>query len=73
MKRTLCKICGIVLKPGVSAEVQINGCKEKDQMLTVVCTMCSSSKSFVLNSKYDMWLDNPRSVVETIPEKKAEE
>lgn len=67
MKRTLCKGCGVVLKPTQSASLDIkteqNG---KTQVCEVVCSICQRKKRFVLNKNYDLWFDNPKSIKDTI-------
>lgn len=67
VKRSLCKRCGIVLVVGSSALLEVlseqNG---KTETCQIECLHCRSVRRFVVNPKYDMWLDNPKAVKETI-------
>lgn len=67
MKRTICKRCGLVFVPGVSADLNIvteqNG---KTKVCKVECSKCSFTKRFVLNKNYNVWVDDERSIKEKI-------
>lgn len=64
MKRKICKTCKQILIPGTSgAELNITG---KDNVCEIRCTNCAAKKIFNVNPAYKMWLDDPRSIVETI-------
>lgn len=67
MKRTICKQCGLVLKPGISAELTIeNECRDDINSCLIKCDKCSAIKRFVVNPKYDLWLDNQESINEVL-------
>lgn len=67
MKRTICKQCGLILKPGVSAELNIRDeHNEKTNLCEIKCRKCNSTKRFVVNPKYNLWLDAKESVNEVI-------
>lgn len=63
VKRTICKRCGLILKPGISAELNINLEVNKRRVCEIRCLKCFAVKRFVMNPKYDLWLDDERSVV----------
>lgn len=65
VKRTICKRCGLVLKPGISSELNLdrNGNKK---VCRIECAKCGFSKRFVLNPKYNLWLDDEKSINEVI-------
>lgn len=67
MKRTICKQCGIVLKPGISAELCFEDDRREDMNTCLIkCAKCNATKRFVVNSKYNLWLDAKESVNEII-------
>lgn len=65
MKRKICKTCKQILIPGTpnSADLDITG---NNSVCEIRCNNCSAKKTFHVNPKYKMWLDDPRSIVETI-------
>lgn len=67
MKRTICKECGLVLEPGVSADLTFADGKRDDiNSCLIKCGKCSTTKRFVVNAKYNFWLDNTESINEVI-------
>lgn len=68
MKRTICKQCGLILIPGVSADMSIadEGKRDSNECL-IKCEKCNKSKRFVVNPKYNLWLDAPEAISEVIP------
>lgn len=67
MKRTICKQCGLVLRPGVSAELSIeNEHRDDINSCLIKCDKCDNTKRYVINSKYNGWLDTRESIVEVL-------
>lgn len=67
MKRTICKQCGLILKPGISAELTFEDDHREDRNPCLIkCDKCNAKKRFMVNSKYDLWLDAEESVHEVI-------
>lgn len=67
MKRTMCKQCGLVLKPGISAELSIeNEARDDVNSCLIKCDKCSTVKRFNVNPKYNLWLDAPESISDVI-------
>lgn len=59
MKRTICKQCGLVLKPGTSCELDISD--EHSNECSIKCSKCGSIKRFIVNPKYNLWIDTKRN------------
>lgn len=67
MKRTICKRCGLILKPGISADFNINSEQnDKIKVCETKCMQCGSIKRFVLNKNYKLWLDDKQSIKEVV-------
>lgn len=67
MKRTICKQCGLILKPGISAELSIaNEKNEKMNECVIKCGKCNTNKRFIINPKYNLWIDTDAAISETI-------
>lgn len=67
MKRTICKQCGLILKPGTSADLSIaDGKNENRNECLIRCGKCSTSKRFHINPKYNLWIDSEQAISETI-------
>lgn len=64
LHRTICKRCGNILKPSASAELSI--CDRDANMCVITCSVCGMARRFAMNSKYDLWFDNSKSVAEEI-------
>lgn len=65
VKRTICKRCGLILLPGTSSDLTIET-EHKQDVCKIQCTKCGFRKNYVLNEKYDLWLDNEASIKEVI-------
>lgn len=67
IKRTICKRCALVLKPGVSADLDIDSEQNgKTKVCKIKCMQCGHIKRFVMNKNYDLWLDNEKSIKQII-------
>lgn len=67
MKRTICKQCGLILKPGISAELSItNASNENRNECLIKCGKCQTNKRFVINPKYNLWIDTEHAISETV-------
>ncbi|XP_055323747.1 uncharacterized protein LOC129578740 [Sitodiplosis mosellana] len=67
MKRTICKQCGLMLRPGVSAELSIQDEHRDDvNSCLIKCNKCNATKRYVVNPKYNGWLDAQESVAEVL-------
>lgn len=67
MKRTICKQCGLILKPGISAELSIANEKNEHRNECVIqCGKCNTRKRFNINPKYNLWIDTEQAINETI-------
>lgn len=67
MKRTICKQCGLLLRPGLSAELSIQDEHRDDiNACLIKCDKCNTNKRFVVNSKYKLWLDTRESIAEVL-------
>lgn len=67
MKRTICKQCGLVMKPGISAKMTITDeLIDKSNECLIKCLKCDTSKRFVIKDKYNLWLDRPEAISEII-------
>lgn len=67
LKRTICKKCGLILKPGLTAKLNITAEQnEKTKVCSIECTKCGFTKRYVLNKNYSLWLDNDASVKEIL-------
>lgn len=67
MKRTICKQCGLYLEPGTSAELYFEDDKRDDINSCIIkCAKCNTTKRFVVNPNYKLWLDDRDSVYEVI-------
>lgn len=64
MHRTICKRCGNILKPSSSAELSMN--EQNPNMCEISCNVCGIVKRFMVNPNYNLWFDNPQSVVNEI-------
>lgn len=64
LKRTICKRCGTILKPGSTADCTMNA--QNRNVFQIVCGTCQFVKRFHINSKYKMWLDDARAIKETM-------
>lgn len=65
MKRTICKKCGLILKPGISTELNITSEQNgKTKICSIKCSKCTFTKRYVLNKNYDLWFDNENSIKE---------
>ncbi|KAJ6633476.1 Ribonuclease P protein subunit p21 [Pseudolycoriella hygida] len=64
LHRTMCKRCGNILKPSKSAELSISD--ENPKMCVITCNVCGKCRRFPINPNYNLWFDNPQSVVEEI-------
>lgn len=63
IKRTICKRCGLVLRPGLSADLTIES-QHKRKSCKIECSKCGYTKNFVLNENYNLWYDNEASIKE---------
>lgn len=67
IKRTICKRCALILKPGVSADLDIDGEQNgKTKVCKIKCLQCGQVKRFVMNKNYDLWMDNEKSTKQLI-------
>lgn len=67
LKRTICKKCGLILKPDVTATLTISAEQNgKTNVCSIECTKCGFVKRYVLNKGYSLWLDNEASVKEIL-------
>ncbi|KAF2900159.1 hypothetical protein ILUMI_06026 [Ignelater luminosus] len=61
IKRTICKKCHNVLLAGVSAKVRL-----RNKKLRWICNRCQITKVFKAVPDYQLWIQDPQSVVETL-------
>lgn len=55
------------MKPGIAAEMTISDeLTEKSNECLIKCTKCGTSKRFMINAKYNLWLDKSEAVSEII-------
>lgn len=67
LKRTICKKCGLILKPGLTATLNVTAEQNgKTKVCSIECTKCGFVKRYVLNKNYSLWLDNEASVKEIL-------
>lgn len=67
LKRTICKKCGLILRPEATATLNISSEQNnKTKVCTIKCSKCGFSKRYVLNKNYSLWLDNEASVKEIL-------
>nr|XP_022909754.1 ribonuclease P protein subunit rpr2-like [Onthophagus taurus]XP_022909755.1 ribonuclease P protein subunit rpr2-like [Onthophagus taurus]XP_022909756.1 ribonuclease P protein subunit rpr2-like [Onthophagus taurus] len=61
IKRTICKLCKIILIPRKTCKVKVTKRKVK-----WTCNTCKTSKVYLTNKEYPCWVDNPQSVLEKL-------
>lgn len=67
IKRTICKRCGNILRPGTSADCSID--PKNRTVCCIECGKCKFIKRFTINAKYKLWLDDPAAITATISAK----
>jgi len=70
IKRTVCKGCGSLLKPGVSSVVRKR--KKNKGSVNHTCRTCGTNKSFGVREEYEIWHCKEESVHAVIVEDKSE-
>ncbi|XP_046362934.2 ribonuclease P protein subunit p21-like [Haliotis rufescens] len=55
MRRTLCKMCSVLLLPGVTARVRTG--KKQIKLTQVTCLECGASKRFPWKPDHQLWAD----------------
>lgn len=67
IKRTICKRCGIIFQPGVTANLNIvSEQNDKTKVCEIECTQCGFTKRLVMSKKYKVWVDLEDSIKEKI-------
>lgn len=64
VKRTLCKICNMILIPGVTAKTRTGMKGEKH--IVIHCLHCGTSKKFLSKKDFILWHDRPENIKEII-------
>lgn len=60
----MCKKCSVFLKPGKTADVDIEDSGQ--EVCVITCKRCGFRKRYHNDKNYSMWLDNPASVAECL-------